>query len=173
MWKRVTGDKDKITHYRWEHWEWIIPVRHTLMLIVWMTVALNSKAGPYYKCPTDAPPPGGEVGRNWRDLELAEPFINNNNTNNQWSEGFPVSSIKNRHQSINCPQPIPIDWLYRLTNNCFHMIQCYLTVLNGTQKKTRSSLQFTWSLLTTSSSLFGISGNSSLGMHSGLAADCI
>ena len=121
-----------------------------------------------YRCP-----PGGEVGGNWRDLELAEPFINNNNTNNQWSEGFPVSSIKNRHQSINCPQPIPIDWLYRLTNNCFHIIQCYLTVLNGTQKKTKSSLQFTWSLLTTSSSLFGISGNSSLGMHSGLAADCI
>lgn len=118
-------------------------------------------------------PPGGE-GR-WRVLELAQPFINNNNANNQWREDFPVSSIKNRHQSINYPQPITIDCLYRLTNNWFHIIRCYmyLTVLKGTSKKTRSSLQITRSLLTTSSSLFGISGNSSVGIHSGLAADCI
>lgn len=34
------------------------------MLIDWMTAALKSKAGPYYKCPTDAPPPpgGGRLG---------------------------------------------------------------------------------------------------------------
>ena len=35
------------------------------MLIDWMTAALNSKAGPYYKCPTDAPPRGG----GWGELE--------------------------------------------------------------------------------------------------------